>query len=390
MAAKKSAKKAGAKKKASAAKGAKKKAAPKKAAKKAAPKKAAKKAAPKKAAKKAAPKKGAASAAEGKDGGVDPAMAKLVAQLVAAEDEGEAPRVLKPIPRMPKRAGGDTITLAAGAHPVAAFMLYALAGEKVDTGGRTYKITRVEQHALDAGCGAAKHDVVMMSLGAYPTVDAKYMLLPCGGSFGDGRGPILVARRPIRSGEVEGLQVGVPGAHSGAALALQLWLSAHKLSLLPMPAPTVSLRVRANQIRSGLLVREDQTTYRAHGLVPVVDLGHWWADDTEGLPLPLQVAGIRRDIDAEERAAIALDLKRSIAYALGHREESLEHALQYARKVESTQLDKYVDCYVNDLSLDSSLRGRQAIEGLFKRSFERKLIPEAVEVVFHGDEDADG
>ena len=382
MAAKKSAKKAGAKKKASAAKGAKKKAAPKKKA----AKKAAKKSAKKAGAKKKAAKKSAAPA----DGGVDPAMAKLVAQLVAEEEEGEPARVLKPIPKMPKRAGGDTITLAAGTHPVAAFMLYALAGEKVDTGGRTYKIDRVDQHALDAGCGAAKHDVVMMSLAAYPTVDDKYMLLPCGGSFGDGRGPILVARRPIRSGEVEGLQVGVPGAHSGAALALQLWLRPHTLTLLPMPAPAVSLRVRANQIRSGLLVREDQTTYRAHGLVPVVDLGQWWADDTEGLPLPLQVAGIRRDIGPEERAAIALDLKRSIAYALGHREESLEHAMQFARKVESTQLDKYVDCYVNDLSLDSSLRGRQAIEGLFDRAHEQRLIPDPVDPVFHGDEDADG
>ena len=153
-----------------------------------------------------------------------------------------------------------------------------------------------------------------------------------------------------------------------------------------MPARQVSLMVRANQTRSGLLVTEDQLTYKGHGLVRVVDLGQWWGEETEGLPLPLSMCGIRRDIDEEERAKIALDLKRSIAYALGHREEALEHAIQFARKALPDEVDRFVDLYVNDLSLDCGERGRQAIQLLFDRATRVGVFDDDVWPEYHGQE----
>ncbi len=419
MAAKKSAKKKAAPKKAAPKKAAPKKAAPKKAAsKKAAPKKAApKKAAgvsPKKRAAAAPSEKTAAEKAPAKTAaseaavpsGAEALMAAILgggaagapqtpptkkpkaaaAAAAAAEDDEDAEPVIvrKPIPRMPKRAAADTIRLVVGKNPVAAFMVYALASEKVDTSGRTYQITRQDQHVIDTEAKKAKHDVAFFSFSVYPEVDDRYMLLPCGGSFGDHRGPLLVSRKPIRSNEVNGLEVAVPGRHSSAALALQLWLPQGRFDLKSVPVRHVSLLVRADKARSGLLVNEDQATYRNHNLIRIVDLGQWWGDDTEGLPLPLTLAGVRRDIPEEERAGLALDLKRSIAYGLGHREEALEHAVQYAPKVTAEQLDKFIDRYVNDLSLDFGVRGRQAVETLFDRSISRGLLAGPIDPEYHG------
>jgi 1,4-dihydroxy-6-naphthoate synthase len=408
MAAKKSAKKKATPKKSAAKKSAAKKSAPKKAAaKKAAAAPAKKKAAKKKAA--VAPKEPAAEAPAKKAPGeaaspsgaealmaailgggappATPATKKPKSQVAVEPDEDEDAEpaiVRKPVPKMPKRAAANTIRLVVGKNPVAAFMVYALAAEKVDTSGRTYVIAREDQHVIDAEAKKAKHDVAFLSFAVYPEVDDRYMLLPCGGSFGDHRGPLLVSRKPIRSNEVNGLEVAVPGRHSSAALALQLWLPQGRFDMKPVPVRHVSLLVRANQARSGLLVNEDQATYRNHNLIRIVDLGQWWGDDTEGLPLPLTLAGVRRDIPVEERAGLALDLKRSIAYGLGHREEALEHAVQYAPKLSAEQLDKFIDRYVNDLSLDFGVRGRQAVETLYERSIARGLLAGPIIPEYHG------
>lgn len=361
-------------------KSAKKKASAKKAAKKSAGKK---KAAPKKAAKK--------KAAAGDGGDLAAALLKAIAGEGEPAEDGEevVEPILPPMPKMPARRKDGVITLGYGAESDQAFMVYALATEKVDTEDRRYELHRGELQELEAAADKVTHDVTAISFGAYPALRDRYLLLPCGGAYGDHQGPVLVARKPIRTEEIQGLEVGVPGEDSAAALALRLWLPRAGLNLKGMTTREISLRVRADHVRSGLLVNEDILTYRNHNLVRVVDLGQWWGDRTEGLPLALTAHVVRRDIDSELRVKIALDLKRSIAYALGHREEALEWAMQFAGKLGQETLDRFVQRYVNDLSLDCGERGRQAARKLFEESHRHGFLPEAYEPVYHGDDQAD-
>ena len=141
---------------------------------------------------------------------------------------------------------------------------------------------------------------------------------------------------------------------------------------------------RAGLVRAGVIIHEGQLTYKEHGLVRVVDFGQWWSDQTEGLPLPLGGNGIRRDIPADLAAKIALDLKRSIAYALGHREEALAYAMKFGRNLPKDKADKFVGMYVNDLTLDYGERGRQALRTLYKRAVDAKILAELVEPEFIG------
>ena len=320
------------------------------------------------------------------------AAPKKAAAKEAAAAEEEAPRgpLLPPMPRVRARRKDGVITLAYGTEADQAFMVYALASEKVDTEDRRYAFVCKELQELEEDARLSAHDVTTISFGAYPALRTRYLLLACGGGYGDHQGPVLVARTPVRSGEVDGLEVAVPGENSAAAMALRLWLAPNKLTLKPMPTREIALRVRVGHVRSGLLVNEDLIDYRNHNLVAIVDLGRWWGERTEGLPLAIKATVIRRDIPEELRVKIALDLKRSIAYALGHREEALDWTMQSAGRRDRETVDRFITRYVNDLSLDCGERGRQAARLLYRDGYRHGLFETEVEPVYHGDEDIEG
>jgi 1,4-dihydroxy-6-naphthoate synthase len=298
-------------------------------------------------------------------------------------EEGETPAKKKVpivVPPMPPRREDGTITVAYSQDADDAFMFYALESGKVDTEGRTYATVRADIQSLNEEAKKGTHDVTAISFAAYPFAYERYALLPCGGSFGDNQGPVLVAKTPVRASEVNGLVVAVPGALTTATLALRLWLPRANLKLVAAPFDQISAVVKAGKVRAGLLIHEGQLTWRDEGLVKVVDLGQWWGEKTEGLPLPLGGSAIRRDIPEELRTRIALDLKRSIAYALGHREEALGYAMKFARGLDKARLDKYVTMYVNELTLDFGERGRQATQMLLDEAYRYSFLPRTVDL----------
>jgi 1,4-dihydroxy-6-naphthoate synthase len=258
-----------------------------------------------------------------------------------------------------------------------AFMFYGLVAGKVDTETRRYTLEREEVEVLNRKAREGIYDVSAISFGAWPHVQSRYLLLPCGASFGDGRGPILVARTPVRTAEVNGLQVAVPGRHTTATLALRMWLPHARLDVKEFPFDEVVAAVRRGDARAGILIHEKQLSWREENLVRVVDFGQWWGEKTEGLPLPLGANAIRRDIPPEDRQAIALDIKRSIAYGLGHREEALDHACTFARGMARAMVDRYVALYVNELALDFAERGRQAVHAFFAEAKRLRLVPDS-------------
>jgi 1,4-dihydroxy-6-naphthoate synthase len=325
---------------------------------------------------KAKPKTKAPAAASVETAEAERAAAGAVVAEPAAALE-VAPRPAKPPPLPPRRADG-TITLAHSPDADDAFMFYALASGQVDTEARRYDHVLRDIQTLNEQARVGTYDVTAISFHAWPYVRRNYALLTCGASFGDGYGPILVSKTLIRPAEVEGLTIAIPGEWTTAALLVRLWLGRSKVNLVPVPFDKIPLAVRSGMVRAGVLIHEAQLTYKAQGLVRVVDFGQWWSQETEGLPLPLGGNAVRRDVPKEQAAKIALDLKRSIAYALGHREEALTHALQYARGLSRETADKFVGLYVNDLTLDYGERGRQAVAHLYQRAHEAGLLPEAV------------
>ena len=292
----------------------------------------------------------------------------------APATEAAAPAApVKHAPMPPRRADG-TITLAHSPDADDAFMFYALANGKVDTETRKYEHILSDIQSLNEHAKKGTYDVTAISFHAYPYVQHNYGLLTCGASFGDGYGPMLVAKSPIRANEVDGMTVALPGALTTATLVTKLWFGRSHIEVKQVPFDKVTDAVKSGLVRAGVLIHEGQLTWKEMGLVRVVDFGQWWGEQTEGLPLPLGGNGVRRDIEKPLVTKIALDIKRSIAYALGHREEALAYAMKFGRNLSKEKADKFVGMYVNDLTLDYGERGRQAVKHLLDLAFKAGLL----------------
>jgi 1,4-dihydroxy-6-naphthoate synthase len=272
-----------------------------------------------------------------------------------------------------------TIIVAHSPDSDDAFMHYGIASGKVPTDGLEFDHVLKDIETLNRAAFHGKYEVSAVSFHAYAHLTDKYLLLPHGSSMGDDYGPIVVGREEGPS-SLEGITVAVPGTLTTAFLALRIYDPS--VDYVVMPFDVIQDKVRDGEVEAGLLIHEGQLTYQDEGLKKIVDLGEWWADRTGGLPLPLGGNVIRRDLGPEMVAKVSRILRASIAYALAHREEALDYALQYGRGLDREKADRFVGMYVNDLTLEYGDRGRAAVQRLMDDAWERRLIPAPVAVEF--------
>ena len=262
-----------------------------------------------------------------------------------------------------------------------AFMFYALAEGKIDTEGMTYVHELQDIESLNQRALRGELEVTACSIHAYAYLADRYVLLPHGASMGDRYGPRLVARRPVRPDELRGARIAIPGPLTTAYLALRLYMMEIEFTPVPTPFDRIEEAVKRGEVSAGLLIHEGQLTYADRGLHLIADMGAWWYEET-GLPLPLGGNVVRRDLGDELIGTISRHLRASIAYALEHRGQALEHAMQYARGLERAQADTFVGMYVNEWTLDYGPRGREAVRTLLDRGLAAGVIDRPVRVEF--------
>ena len=265
-----------------------------------------------------------------------------------------------------------------------AFMFYALAEGKIDTGNLQYVHELSDIESLNQRALTGDLEVTAVSIHAYAHLHRTYALLNSGSSMGDGYGPKLVAHtsspaNPRQS--LRGKRVAVPGLLTTAYLALKLYQP--EIEAVVIPFDQIEDAVRHRQADVGLLIHEGQLTYADDGFQLWEDLGAWWLRET-GLPLPLGGNVVRRDLGDAVVQQVARNLKASIVYALEHRRPALEHASRFNRGIGDERTDTFVGMYVNQWTVDYGPRGRQAVQALLDRAFEAGLVPERVKVDFVG------
>jgi 1,4-dihydroxy-6-naphthoate synthase len=271
------------------------------------------------------------------------------------------------------------LTLAHSPDSDDAFMFYALATRKI--GARNLSFThRLEDiESLNRKALEGVYDITAISFHAYPYLEDKYVLLPSGASFGDRYGPVVVSRARLGSGSLKGKRVAVPGKMTTAYLALQLYEPG--VEAVVTSFDQILETVARGEADAGVVIHEGQLTYSGAGLRKVLDLGEWWHQETK-LPLPLGGNAIRRTLDGHIKHAVAALLKKSIQYSLHHREEALAYAQQFSRGLDATTADRFVAMYVNDWTLDYGPRGRQAVQELLDRGFQKGILPRAVKAEY--------
>jgi len=275
-----------------------------------------------------------------------------------------------------------TIRVAHSPDSDDAFMFYALAEGKIDTGDLRYVHELQDIETLNQRALRAELEVTAVSLHAYAYLTERYALLPHGCSMGDRYGPRLVARTPMTRAEVRGKRIAVPGPLTTAYLALRLYEP--DFEAIQTPFDQIDDAVVDGAVDLGLLIHEGQLTFGERGLHLVADMGEWWFSDT-GLPLPLGGNVIRKDLGEQLIKTVSRHLRNSIAYGLQHREKALSHAMQYARGLERSQADRFVGMYVNQWTLDYGDVGRRAVRELLSRGAAAGIIPHAVRIEFVDD-----
>jgi 1,4-dihydroxy-6-naphthoate synthase len=261
-----------------------------------------------------------------------------------------------------------------------AFMFYGLATNKVRVPGFRFNHTLSDIQTLNQKArDEAFYDVTAISFHAYPYLQNNYTLMGCGGSVGEGYGPMVVSSRVMTPEDLKRVKIAVPGTLTTAYLALKIFNP--ELETVTVPFDRIIPEIQAGNFDAGLIIHEGQLTYSSSGLQKVLDLGVWWREAT-GLVLPLGGNAVRRSLGTDTLHVVTKAVRDSIQHALDNREAALEYAMQFARDLDARLANRFVSMYVNERTLDYGPDGRQAIRKLLDLGHERGIIPIAPLVDF--------
>jgi len=255
--------------------------------------------------------------------------------------------------------------------PDDAFMFYAIAHEKINLKGYDFVNVVEDIESLNKRALSAELEVTAISAAVYPKVADNYRIMSCGASIGRAYGPIIIARQEFSLGELRGKTIAVPGLFTTAYLLLQLYLS--EFQAVPMDFDAIPQAVIDGDVDAGLVIHEAQLTYSQKGLVKVVDFGQSWAKDT-GLPIPLGLDMVRRNLGEDVTNDIFKILYDSIYYAMDHESEALKYALQFGRNIDKDTCARFVRMYVNQDTVQMGSEGKKALDKMYKLAYERALI----------------
>ena len=232
-------------------------------------------------------------------------------------------------------------------------MAWAFDAGKVDTRGLDVELVPSDIQTLNQWAVEGRLEITALSAGAYPAVADRYGLLPHGAAFGEGYGPIVVAKSDV---DLTAVEIATPGALTTASRVLRQAVPGVRTRDLPFDA--ILDEVLSGRAEAGLLIHEGQLTWADHGLHKLLDLGVWWQEHT-GLPLPLGVVAARRDLD--RLGDVSAVVREAIDVGLANRDEAMRYAMDFGRGIDASTADEFVAMYVNDLTLDMGERGRKAI-----------------------------
>lgn len=265
-----------------------------------------------------------------------------------------------------------TVRIGHSPDPDDAFMFYALTAGIVRIPGVRIEHVLEDIETLNRRSRTGELEVTAVSFATYLLIAEQYRMMDPGASMGKGYGPILVARRPIPAAQIEQHVVAIPGQHTTAALLLRIFVG--DPPLIEVAFDKIPQAVLEGQADLGLLIHEGQITHQQLGLTKVLDLGEAWQRDS-GLPLPLGVNVMRRDLGVDLHRALSQALRESIAWAHANVDEALEYAMRYGRGIDKETCRRFVLMYVNDFTLALGAEGRAAIERLFTLAHRRGFIP---------------
>ena len=274
----------------------------------------------------------------------------------------------------------QNLTLAYSTCPNDTFIFYALAHNLIERRDLQFKIELADVETLNQQARAGVFDISKLSFAAIGHLLDTYGVLRSGSALGRGCGPLVVARPGFNLNQIDSKKIAVPGMWTTACMLLGLYLS-RKPDVVPMLFDLIMPAVERGDFDFGVIIHEGRFTYKNYGLICLLDLGKWWEEKTS-LPIPLGGIAIRRDIAPETARRVETAIRESTLYGFKHRAETESYIKKYAREMSSAVIQRHIDLYVNDFTIEIGEQGKEAIEALFEMARNRGMLPESKMPVF--------
>lgn len=262
--------------------------------------------------------------------------------------------------------------------PDDAFMFYGLSSGMVRLPGIRIEHRLEDIQSLNERAMRAELEVTAISAHAYPFLADRYWVMKTGASMGEGYGPVIVSRKYTSLEELRGKTIATPGPLTTATLLLKMFTEG--INNIDMPFDMIMEAVDRDIVEAGLLIHEGQITYQSMGYNKVLDFGELWRKESGGIPLPLGLDVVRKDLGETLARQLSDGLRQSIAYGYQHQDEAIAYAMQWGRGIDRALGETFVKMYVNELTIDMGLQGKRGLEFLYKTASTRGLVPEVVDL----------
>lgn len=260
-------------------------------------------------------------------------------------------------------------------------MFYGLASGKVKLDGIRIEHVLDDIQSLNERAKRAELEVTAISAHAFPHVAGRYWIMRTGASMGEGYGPVVISRKYKHLDELKGKTVGTPGPLTTATLLFKIFTD--EITNIDMPFDRIMAGIDDGRIDAGLLIHEGQITYQSLGYSKILDFGELWEKETPGLPLPLGLDVVRKDLGEELAGRLSNGLQQSIAYGYAHQDESMPYAMRWGRGIDRRRGEKFVKMYVSGLTIDMGDKGKRALEVLYEKANKKGLIAGVPEIVLY-------
>lgn len=254
-----------------------------------------------------------------------------------------------------------------------AFMFYGMFTGKVRSPDFTVRHVIEDIEKLNRKATNPELDVTAVSVHACAYIPG-YTVLRSGGSFGIGYGPIVTARKQISIDEIKKCKIAIPGKMTSAFLLLQLMIG--KFDYVEMNFSDIPEAVRNGKVDAGLVIHETQLSYEQEGNVKILDVGKWWDEETNGLPVPLGINVMKTNLGMDIIHKFDQYLQASIEYGLKNLDDAINYAMQYSRGKPRELIEKFVKMYVNEITVNMGDKGEESIRRVFEMAKQKKLVPE--------------
>lgn len=273
-------------------------------------------------------------------------------------------------------------TLGFSPCPNDCFIFDALVHKKIDTQGIDFTVVMEDVEALNNRAFKQDLDITKLSYHAFLYLTHEYALLNSGSALGFNCGPLLVKKSKTKIDNIDAVSIAIPGKYTTANFLLSLAFpnAKNKKEVL---FSDIEGAVLSHQVDAGLLIHENRFTYQEKGLEKIIDLGEFWKSLIHA-PIPLGGIVVKRSIDVKLQKTIDSLIKQSVEFAFTNPESCMGFVKQHAQEMSEEVMKKHIALYVNQFSVDLGKIGKNAIQLLFDKATENKLIEGVAPHIFVG------